>query len=132
MGIIRHFIGPKSKYDKSIPYTYEARTDVLSGQGDEPVYDSYFSDTVCGLIAYLDEQDIKPDEVQLIGLYLGEEIPLEIKYCTTPQGKWLQPPALCKSLERRYKKTMEKRYKGHVADGECSYEDRNKKGSGPY
>jgi len=84
------------------------------------------------LIEYLDKQDIKPDEVQLIGLYLGKEIPLEVEYCTTPHGKWLQPPALCKSLERRYKKTMEKRYKGHVADGECSFEDRDKEGSGPY
>jgi hypothetical protein len=132
MGIVRKILGPKSKFDKSLPYTYEARIDILSGQSDEPMFESYFSDTVCGLIEYLDENNIKPDEVQLFGCYLGKEIPLEIKHCTTPQGKWLQPPALCKSLEKQYKKTMEEHYKGHVADAECSFEDRDKDGSGPY
>ena len=78
MGIIRTFLGPKSKYDKSLPYTYEARIDMLSGQGDEPLYNHYIADTVCGLIEYLDNENILPDAVQLYGIYLGKEIPLEI------------------------------------------------------
>lgn len=132
MGIIRKFLGPKSKYDKSLPYTYEARVDALYGQGDEPVYNYYQSDTICGLIESLDEKDIAPEEVQLFGIYLGKEIELETKFCTTRDGKWLKRPAICKALEGRYKKTLEERYKGHVANEECSFDDRDRQGSGPY
>jgi len=67
-----------------------------------------------------------------MGIYLGKEIALDIKYCIAATGKWLQPPALCNSLENRYKQTLEEHYKGHVAKGECSFEDRDKNGSGPY
>ncbi len=42
VGILRNLLGPKSKYDKSIPYTYEARVAIIEGAED---YNSYFSDT---------------------------------------------------------------------------------------
>ena len=124
MGIIKNFFGPKSKYDKTLPYTYEAKVDVLCGQGESPVYRYCISDTICGLLGYLHEQDISPDFVELNGVYLGKEIALEVHYCINRKGQWLKPPELCKSLEGRYKQTMEERYKGHVASGECSFEDR--------
>jgi len=132
MGAIRTFLGPKSKYDKTLPYTYMARVDALSGQGREPLYQHYFADTICGLIEHLAESNIAPEEVELFGMYLDKEIPLEIEYCTTPDGKWLKRPAICKSREEHYEKTLENRYKGHVADGECSFDDRDRTGDGPY
>ena len=30
-------IKPRSKQDRSLPYTYEGWVDILAGQGDEPV-----------------------------------------------------------------------------------------------
>ena len=30
MGLMRKILGPRSKYDKSIPYTYEARIELPS------------------------------------------------------------------------------------------------------
>ncbi len=132
MGIVRKFLGPRSKYDKSLPYTYEARVDVLSGRGTEPVYDHYFSDTICGLIEYLKDNDIKPSDVQLFGVYQKKEIPLKTTYCTTPDGAWLHRPDICKSLEDHYRNSLEERYKGHIDDGACSFEDRDRKGMGPY
>ncbi len=131
MSIIRKFLGPRSKYDKSLPYTYVAKIDVLNGQAEESMYNHYFSDTICGLIEYLDEQNIAPKEAELFGIYRDKEIPLETKYCTTRDGKWLKRPAICKALEGRYKKTLEERYKGHVAKGECAFDDRDRTGSGP-
>lgn len=35
MGIIKNFIGPKSKYDQSIPYTYIAKVPIIEGDEDE-------------------------------------------------------------------------------------------------
>jgi len=50
MSLLEKILGPKSKYDKSIPYTYEARIRILEGSDE---YNSYFSDTICGLVEYL-------------------------------------------------------------------------------
>ena len=130
MGIIRKFLGPKSKYDKTLPYTYMARVPVL--EGDKDLCNFYFADTVCGLIDYLDEQEIGPKEVEILGLYKGEEVPLEIKNCISDDGNWLSRPEICRSLEEQYRITLEEKYKGHVEIGSCSYEDRERSGSGPF
>ena len=49
MNLIKKIIGPKSKYDKDLPYTYEAKVACWDG-ADE--YNSYFADTICGVISY--------------------------------------------------------------------------------
>jgi hypothetical protein len=105
---------------------------IMEIEGDEEVSSHYFADTICGLIDYLVENEIKPEQVELFGVYLKKEIPLEKKYCTTPAGKWLHRPDICKSLEEHYKKTLEDRYKGHIEKDACSFEDRDRHGSGPY
>jgi hypothetical protein len=129
MNIVRKFLGPRSKYDKTIPYTYMAKTPVI--EGDDELFAYYFADTICGLIEYLDEHKIEPHAVELFGVYLKKEIPLETEACTK-DGKWLQRPLICISLEERFKATMETCYKGHVANSACSFVDRDTKGSGPY
>lgn len=130
MGIIRKILGPKSKYDKSIPYTYVAVVPVIEGEKD--LANHYFSDTICGLIEYLNENNIKPSETELFACYQEKEIPIDITHCTDKEGNWLARPDICHSLEAHYKKTMEEQYKGHIEIGECDYEDRNRKGIGPY
>ncbi len=132
MGIIRKFLGPKSKYDKELPYTYEARVDKLRGQTDEPMEECYFCDTLCGLLVYLDENDLGPDDVKLYGVYKGVQVPLETKLCTTRDGHWLSRPEICQSLEEHYKSTLIARYKGHTDKEPCDYEDREQKGVGPF
>jgi hypothetical protein len=124
MGVIRKILGPKSKYDESIPYTYFAKVSIV--EGDNDLVHCYFSDTICGLIEYLDENNIRPEEVELFGCYLKKEIPIDKKYCLTEDGKWLKRPYICNSLETHYKQTMEEQYKGHIALGDCSFDDRER------
>mgnify|MGYP000549756240 CR=1 FL=1 len=130
MSLTHKLFGPKSKYDASLPYTYVARVPAIDG--DDELHNDYFADTICGLIAYLDEQDIAPDDVQILGLYRDREIPLEKKYCLDLDGYWLKRPHICHALEEQYRESLELQYRGHVEDGECSFEDRDRAGSGPY
>ena len=130
MDILKNIVGPKSKYDRTIPYTYMARVAVIPG--DKKVYNYYYADTICGLIEYLDEKDLEPAECEIFGIYLKCEMPLETKYCTDSRGHWLRKPFICSSLEKHFKDTMEQEYKGHVVSGPCSFDDRDTQGSGPY
>lgn len=131
MGIIETVMGPRSKRDVRLPYTYEARVDILDGQGREPVYDHYFSSTICGLIAYLDKKELSPGDVQLFGVYRGRQTRLYTDLFTTADGSWLKRPELCRILEKYYEETREEPYRGHVENGPCSFDDRNREGSGP-
>jgi len=130
MGFVKRILGPKSKYDRSLPYTYMARIPMI--EGDNELYAHYFADTICGLVEYLDEKKIYPSEVDLFGLYLKTEIPLDKSYCISKEGKWLTRPYICRSLEEHYKDTLEEQYKGHVEVGECSFDDRDRSGEGPF
>lgn len=130
MSITSKVFGPTSKYDKSLPYTYVARVPAV--EGDDELHNDYFADTICGLIEYLDENGVEPRDAELYGLYREREIHLDKKYCLDADGHWLQRPGICRSLEQHYGETLELQYKGHVEDGECSYEDRERQGDGPY
>ena len=130
MKFVQKVIGPKSKYDKSLPYTYMARVNEI--EGDDEIVSYYFSDTICGLVEFLDENDITPDQVHLFGILRKKETELSTENCISQDGKWLKRPDICKSLEAQYKNTLDERYKGHVADHECSFDDRDRDGSGPF
>ena len=120
MGILRKLIGPESKYDKSLPYTYEARLQIIEGLDE---YNYYLSDTICGLIECLDKNRIQPDEVMIYEIYqnVEEEIPRDL-YTTKDRG-WLFKPEICKSFQEHYK--------GHIDEEGCSFSDRDRKGIGP-
>lgn len=124
-------IQPRSKKDRSLPFTYEAWVDIFEGAGIEPVFDHYFSDTICGLIECLAEKGIAPDHVQLYGLYRGEHARLDQAVCTDEEGVWLSRPALCRALEKYFEHSQEECYRGHVADGHCAFEDRDRESAGP-
>ena len=120
MGLIEKILGPRSKYDKSLPYTYEARVRVFEGSEE---YNSYLADTICGLVEYLHKNGIKPDEVQIFEIYQEQEFPVDARRYATSGQQWLFKPDICRAFEDHYK--------GHIhADG-CSFEDRDRKGSGP-
>ncbi|OGS98096.1 MAG: hypothetical protein A3F73_11580 [Gallionellales bacterium RIFCSPLOWO2_12_FULL_59_22] len=120
MGLNEKILGPKSKYDKSLPYTYEARVRIFEGSEE---YNSYLSDTICGLVEYLHENGIKPDEVQILEIYQEQELPIDAKRFTASDQQWLFKPDICRAFEDYYE--------GHIQADTCSFSDRNGKGSGP-
>ncbi|MCB0281577.1 MAG: hypothetical protein H6627_05235 [Calditrichae bacterium] len=130
MGVIRKILGPRSKYDKTLPYTYMARLPIM--EQDKNLYEYFFADTICGLVEYLAEHNKNPEETELFGVYQKIEVPLDTKCALSDDGKWLRRPQICKAMEEYFAKTLELRYKGHVFEGECSFEDRNTQGSGPF
>ena len=131
MGIVESVMGPRSKRDTSLPYTYEAWVDILGGLGRAPIYDHYFSSTICGLIEYLDEFGLQPDEVRLYGIFRGRKNLLSNELLVNEEGCWLKRPELCHVLENHYEITHAECYRGHVEKGPCSFEDRERGGLGP-
>ena len=120
MSLFEKILGPKSKYDNSIPYTYEARIHFIEGSEQ---YNSYFADTICGLVEYLHKNNIKPEDVQIIEIFQDKETPIDPTLFTTADHQWLSKPDMCHSFEAHYK--------GHIQGNTCSFNDRDCKGSGP-
>jgi hypothetical protein len=130
MSLVRKILGPKSKYDKSLPYTYMACKPVI--EGDDELYSYYFSDTICGLVEYLEDNGILPVDVKIFGLYKNQEIELDKNIFILSENEWLKPPQLCAVLEDHYKSTGDEIYKGHIEKHECSFDDRDKSGTGAH
>ena len=120
VGILRNLLGPKSKYDKSIPYTYEARVAIIEGSED---YNSYFSDTVCSLVEHLDQNSVNPAEVEIFEIYQDREKGIEHNLYSTEAGVWLKREQMCHSFKQLYD--------GHIHPGGCTFEDRVFEGISP-
>lgn len=120
MSLIGKILGPKSKYDKSLPYTYEARIRMFE-EGED--YKSYFSDTICGLIEHLDRNRISPSGVEIFEVYLDQESPVDARLFTTPDRQWRFKPDICR--------TFEAHYPGHIQETTCTFKDRGRCGTGP-
>ncbi len=122
MNIARKILGPKSKYDSTIPYTYKAEINVLQGVEADPLFIQCFADTLCGLVEYLKEHNYEAGEVTLYEITLKGETEIRKELCINKKGEWLSRPAICHSLEGNYR--------GHIDEKRCSYRDRDRKGSG--
>ena len=120
MNLVREVLGPRSKYDKSLPYTYEARIPIFEGSEE---FNSYVADTICGLVDYLDSNEITPDEVQIFEIYQERETPIEVALFATVDNQWRLRPELCESFKTHYP--------GHIEGGHCTFEDRDGKCEGP-
>ena len=126
--MLTKLFGQKSQHDESLPYTYEAKVPIMEGVD---IYNYYVSDTICGLIEYLEKNEIKPDGIEIYEVFHGEvydlfqneEKVIQQDLYTTKEGDWLHIPELCRSLKEHYK--------GHVYEGRCSFKDRDRKGIGP-
>ncbi len=115
MGFIRRFLGPKSKYDKDLPYTYKARVSV---DEDGQITNTFFSDTICGLVEYLADEGVEPGEVEILEVSRdGESVIAQDLYVGDDRA-WLGRPEICRSFE--------KHYPGHIHGSECSFSDRDK------
>lgn len=130
MGVIRKILGAKSKYDRSLPYTYLAKSPIVNGFDELVSY--FYSDTLCGLIEHLYVENINSGEVKLYGVYRQGEIELDKTVCMDENENWLLRPELCSALEEYFERTKNELYKGHAEFKECSFEDRDRAGEGPY
>ena len=120
MSWAERLIGPQSKYDDSLPYSYEARVSVLEW---DDAYNSYYSDTICGLINFLRQKNIQPNQVTLHEIYQGNEAKVETCLCLDDHDLWLSRPNLCKSLHGCNKR--------HIGSKHCSFQDQSRVAYGP-
>jgi len=120
MNLVREVLGPRSKYDKSLPYTYEARVPIFEGSEE---FNAYVADTICGLVEHLSANDIAPDEVQIFEVYEQGERPVEVALFASADNQWLFKPDLCESFKTHYP--------GHIEGGHCTFEDRDDTCEGP-
>ena len=119
MSLLSKIIGPDSKYKDDIPYTYEARIRII----DDTEYNSFYADTICALVEYLDENKIEPDGVELYEIFKDEEKKLNREYCVSEDGEWLSRKGLCVAFTERYP--------GHIHENCCTFEDRERDVEGP-
>lgn len=115
---IRKLISPN--YDEHLPYSYEARIEVA---GWNDAYQSYFSDTICGLITFLDKENISPDQVSLFEIFHDQKLPIESRICAHSNNIWQSRKELCSSLKHTYK--------GHHENGKCAFHHRESGTRGP-
>lgn len=132
MTIMRKFFGPESKYDQSLPFAYYAKVSPV--EDDDNFLEHYFADTICGLIRYLESKEIPSETTRLFGAYSQhKDKEINSQSCINQDGQWLSEREICKSFEDLYKATKKDCYKGCVAIGKCSFDDRNRYiGGGPY
>jgi hypothetical protein len=121
MNVLGRILGPESKYDRRLPYTYEARVTVA---GVEGMTQSYIGDTLCSVLERLAVERIRPEEVTILEIRPEGEFPVLLEHCTDASGQWLRRPEACKSFQAHYA--------GHVEDGRCCYRDRSREVEGPF
>ena len=119
MGLIRRILGPRSKYIRELPYTYEATVTV---EEDPEITNTFLSDTICGLVEFLGRDGVEPSRVQIREVFQGTEQLIDAALYADAGGQWLTRPTLCRSFETHYP--------GHVRSADCSFEDRDKEVAG--
>jgi hypothetical protein len=120
MSILEKILGPKSKYDRRLPYTYEARIRIFE---DGSEYKTYFSDTICGLIEHLHRNRITPQEAEIFEIYQERESPIDARLFAPDGRQWLFKPDICRAFEQHYP--------GHIQETTCSFKDRSRGCLGP-
>ncbi|HMM55368.1 MAG TPA: hypothetical protein PKC23_10170 [Candidatus Desulfobacillus sp.] len=120
MGLVARILGPKSKYEKSLPYSYEARVRVFE-DGSDPK--TYLSDTICGLVEHLERNRVDPAATEIFEIFQERETPIDARRFVGAGGRWMTRPELCRSFEQHYP--------GHIHATGCSFEDRERGCAGP-
>lgn len=109
----------KSAFQDILPYTYEARINVAD---EDFEYYSYYSDTICNLVDYLDQHDFHPEQVTFFEIYHNQKVLLTHRLFSEDK-LWLQKSALC-DLFNNY-------YMGHIKKGKCIFQKRDVSTRGP-
>jgi hypothetical protein len=119
MNILTNFL--KSRYDRTIPYTYHAKRQVF--QGDDEITIDWISDTLCGLCNFLKKKKEDPTEIIIYECFhdnkkhINKEvvIPPEV-YCN--ENKWKPKKELCAAHQR---------YGTPGSEGDCKFMNKNQK-----
>ncbi len=119
MSLIEKLFGPRSKYHKDLPYTYEA---LIAVTENGEITNSLLSDTICGLIERLQKDGVDPTAVEIREVYRDGESVVDRSYYAAEDGGWLARPMLCQSLKSQYP--------GHITETDCSFSDRDNEVSG--
>jgi len=123
MDIIKKLVGPKSKYEKSLPYTYEARVGIIEGDEAGEDYNSYISDTICSLVEQLTQKEVNPGHVEIFEIFEDKEKGIKKELYITEDGLWRKRQEMCQSFSTHYD--------GHIYPGGCTFQDRDIKGVVP-
>jgi hypothetical protein len=110
-----------SKYDKKIPYTYQAVINVV--EDDDPVQVSYLADKICTLTNFLKKRQVDPETVTICEVYNGKETPIPKDCYMTEDGKWFPKTKLCQPMTSRYGEAK--------TEFTCQFRDRNNRICGP-
>lgn len=121
MSILRRVLGPASKYDDRLPYTYEARVVVTGVRG---MSQAYVCDTLCGLLERLADEQASPADVTIAEIRPEGNVPILVAHCLASDGSWLRRPEACRMFEARYA--------GHERSSRCCYRDRSRQADGPF
>ncbi|HQN09933.1 MAG TPA: hypothetical protein PK569_20390 [Thermoanaerobaculia bacterium] len=121
MSIREKVLGPTSKYDRRLPYTYEARIAVAGVPG---MTESWIDDTLCGLLEKLAAEKTEPADVTILEVRPEGEVPVDVAHCLGADGTWLRRPEACRVFEEHYA--------GHERTGRCCYRDRSREADGPF
>ena len=121
MSLLNHVLGPESKYDHRLPYTYEA---IVAVAGVPGMRQAYVSDTLCGLLEKLADEKVAPSDAQLFEVRPGGEVPIVVDSCLGSNREWLRRPEACQAFEQLFA--------GHEKKGRCCYRDRSRADDGPF
>lgn len=103
-----------SKYNKKLPYTYEA-VSVIVPDDNDPVLRHWHSDTICGLCSHLKSINEDPAEIIIYEVFDNKEtiIPANV---FMENGDWLSKEELCNAHIR---------YGSVGNEFNCGFKDRN-------
>ena len=110
-----------SKYDKDIPYTYQAVIKAI--EDDDSVQISYMADKICTLTNFLKKRQITPDTVTIYEVFNGEETLIAKDCYMTKDGNWFTKTMLCNPMTSRYGDAK--------TEHNCQFRDRNNRVCGP-
>jgi hypothetical protein len=110
-----------SKYDKKIPYAYQAIINIV--EDDDSIQVSYLADKICTLSNFLKKRQVAPETITIFEVYDGKETLIPKDCYTTEDGKWFPKTKLCYPMTSRY---------GEPKDEQtCQFRDRNNRVCGP-
>ncbi len=112
-----------SKYNKTVPYTYQAVIQVVEDDDDDSIRIAYFADRICSLTNFLKKQQIVPDTVTIFETYDGKETVVPKELYMTEDSKWLPKTELCHPMTSRYGEPKDE----HT----CQFRDRTNRVAGP-
>ncbi|MBV1959271.1 MAG: hypothetical protein KUG53_00930 [Pseudomonadales bacterium] len=114
MGLLERVFG--SKYNKRLPYTFEARINVL--EDDTSLQKYVYADSFCALTNGLKKRRQDPEQVEIYEIFQGREGKIP-KHCyLSEEGCWEPRMKLCDSLCSRYRDPS--------VVPECEFSDRDR------